>query len=250
MLQKLSRHYTTEQMPGEEGKRVWRRWSPGILSLLALAYVVHFFSASFPARQRGADFPEFYAAARIVLEGNGRQLYDLRTQEEYQKRYSGRIGTYFNHPAYEALIYLPCALFSPNAAYTVWCWLNAGLMLLFAILLSRNVLTRWGWPILTLLPLVFPAVLLDFFQGQDSLILLVLATSAILALRRNWDISAGCLFACGLFKFHLLSTLVVMLLCLRRTRASDSLATAARWPYRHTPGSSGQSRRSGNHLES
>ncbi len=214
-------------MLGEEGQPVWRRRIPGILSILALAYVVHFFSASFPARQQGADFPDFYAAARIVLQGDGHQLYDRQTQELFQEQCCGRMGTYFYHPAYETLIYLPGALFSLKAAYTLWCGMNAGLLALFSVLLSRSVLKRWRWPLLALLPLLFPSVMLNFFQGQDSLLLLVLATSSILALRRNSDLSAGCLLACGLFKFHLLLTLVLMLFCLRRTRALSAFAGGA-----------------------
>jgi hypothetical protein len=213
----FDRYTAKEMFKGE--KSAWREAVKGVLSLLALTFVVHFLVASFPARQQGADFPEFYAAARIVLEGQGHGLYDLRTQELFQRHYFNRLGTYFNHPAYETLIYLPFALFSLITAYSLWSWFNGGLLVVFVILVAKNVLPSVGWPFLILASLVFPCVLLNFFQGQDSVLLLVLITGSVLALRENKDAAAGCLLACGLFKFHLVLPLVILLLCLRKKRA-------------------------------
>ena len=103
----------------------FRLWIRRGCALLALGLIVYFLTASFPLRKQGADFPEFYAAARIVLEGRGHQLYDIATQEQFQIRYSGRIGTYFIHPAFETLIYLPFSLFPIDKAYSLWCWFTA-----------------------------------------------------------------------------------------------------------------------------
>jgi hypothetical protein len=46
-------------------------------------------------------------------------------------------------------------------------------------------------------------LLLNFMQGQDSLLLLFLLTLALVAAEQKRDLAAGCILACGLFKFHL-----------------------------------------------
>jgi hypothetical protein len=51
--------------------------------------------------------------------------------------------------------------------------------------------------------LLFVPLLLDFLQGQDSLLLLFLLTAAFVALERKQELASGCLLGCGLFKFHL-----------------------------------------------
>ncbi len=188
-------------------------------SLLALFFVGYFFAASFPSRQQGTDFPEFYSAARILWEGHGHQLYDVETQQAFQSRYFGRVGTYFNHPPFEALIYLPFALPSPTSGYALWTFANVGLIVVFALLLSRLVSGRIGWPVIALLCLLSPPLLLNLFQGQDSLLLLVFISGAILSLRAKRDVLAGCLLALAMFKFHLIIALIVLVFCLRRGRA-------------------------------
>jgi glycosyl transferase family 87 len=204
-----------------------QRWVKPGLSLLALIFVVHFFIASFPGRAKGSDFPEFYAAARMVIEGQGHQLYDPAVQEEFQIRYAGRIGTYFIHPPFEALIYLPFALFPLTTAYALWTWFNGGLLVVLSLVLSRDVLEPLTWPVVLAGLFLFPPVLLNFFEGQDALLLLLLVMAAILALKGKNDIAAGCFLACGLFKFHLIVALVVLVLRLRRVRTLMAFAACA-----------------------
>jgi hypothetical protein len=204
-----------------------QRWVKPALSLLALVVVVHFFVASFPGRAKGSDFPEFYAAARMVLEGRSHQLYDPAAQEEFQIRYAGRIGTYFIHPPFETLIYLPFALFPLTTAYALWSWFNGGLLAVLAVVLGRRVLETPRWPVVLVLLFLFPPVLLNFFEGQDALLLLLAVTAAILALKGKNDIAAGWFLACGLFKFHLILALVVLVFCLRRVRTLIAFAAGA-----------------------
>jgi hypothetical protein len=59
-------------------------------------------------------------------------------------------------------------------------------------------------------------VLVNFQQGQDSLLLLLIMTLAVVELTRNRNFRAGCLLGCGLFKFHIVLTLAVLLVLLRR----------------------------------
>lgn len=59
-------------------------------------------------------------------------------------------------------------------------------------------------------------VLLSFLQGQDSLLLLLIMALAVVELKRDRNFTAGCLLGCGLIKFHIILTLVVLVASLRR----------------------------------
>src|ERR1035438_5628363 len=74
------------------------RVAKNVLVILALAGITYFFARGFEKKAKGTDFPDFYSAARMVLEGQGHQLYDFQTQDQFQIRYVGRTGTYYIHP--------------------------------------------------------------------------------------------------------------------------------------------------------
>jgi len=195
-----------------------RRVAKDVLLVLLLGGIVAFFSVRFPPRRRGTDFPAFYAAARMVLEGHGHELYDAAAQNHYLARDAGRGGIYFFHPPFEALLYLPFAGFSLAAAYALWCAFNAILLTAAARSLVVTFAGAWDWRILLPLSLLFVPLLLTFFQGQDSMLLLFLITAAIGALHGNRRFTAGCLLGCGMFKFHLVLPVAALFLVLGRKR--------------------------------
>ena len=196
-----------------------------LLLLLALAALLGLLSRRFAAAQNGTDFPEFYAAAKMVGEGAGRQLYDPAAQDRFEIRYAGRTGTYFNHPPFEALLYWPLTRWPVGGAYLVWSLLNAGFLAVVARLLAPEVFPNRDWRVLLVLFFLFVPVLLNFLQGQDSLLLLLLLSLAFAALQREREFAAGCLLACGLFKFHMVVPLVVVLLARPTARREKRLAT-------------------------
>jgi hypothetical protein len=197
----------------------WKRWLglvQNMLLLLTVAGIVYYFVHGFEEREKGTDFPDFYAAARMVREGYGRQLYDFQAQEKFQIRYVGRTGDYYIHPPFETLVFLPICLWSLPTAYLLWCLLNLAVLAYTAIVFQRHVFKRLEWRVLLPLFFLFPPVLLSFLQGQDSLLLLLMMTLAVVELRRDRNFTAGCLLGCGLFKFHIVLMLVVLLASLRR----------------------------------
>jgi len=181
-----------------------------LLALVGLTILVLYFAQHFPQMQKGMDFADFYAAARMVRDGHGHDLYLLTAQDQYLARYSGRVGTYFIHPPFEALIYLPFSYFTVPFGYGLWCAFNAVLLLLAARLLA-NGLFPGRWPLLVLISLVFVPLLLDFMQGQDSILLLYLLCAAFVEWQQKHDFSAGCLLAGGLIKFHLAIPIAIMM---------------------------------------
>ena len=194
----------------------WVRFAQNVILLLTLAGIVYYLAHGFEERAKGTDFSDRYAATRMVLEGYGRQLYDFHAQEQFQIRYAGRIGEYYIHPPFETLLFLPICLWSMQTAYLIWCLLNVGALAYTAIVFQRHVFKRFDWRVLLPLFFLFPPVLIGFLQGQDSLLLLLVMTLSVVELRRDRNFTAGCLLGCGLFKFHIVLTLIVLLASFRR----------------------------------
>ena len=113
-------------------------------------------------------------------------------------------------------MFLPICLWSLPTAYLLWCLLNVAVLAYTARVFQRHVFKRLEWRVLLPLFFLFPPVLLSFLQGQDSLLLLLIMTLAVVELTRDRNFSAGCLLACGLFKFHIVLALVVLLASLGR----------------------------------
>src|SRR5579864_2403707 len=90
---------------GKSRRRLAQLFVSGILCLHLLLFV----GAWSRVRQGYPDFTIFYTAARMVREGLGHQLYDLRAQyrvqEEFAKGIQSRVGPLpYIHPPFEVLI--------------------------------------------------------------------------------------------------------------------------------------------------
>jgi hypothetical protein len=177
------------------------------LACAAAAIGMHFSSSL-----QGSDFPDFYCAARMLLDGRGRQLYDAALQYRYQAEYAGRVGTLYIHPPFEALLYLGVAWLPLKYAYILWSFLSLLLLSVSARQLAKAALPAWDWRILAVFALTFVPLLLCLIQGQDSVLMLLLVVSAFVDLRLRRDFSAGCWLALGLFKFQIVLPIVVVLL--------------------------------------
>jgi TRAP-type C4-dicarboxylate transport system permease small subunit len=202
-----------KNLPRDSNRRVEiRDVARSLLLLLGLAALPPYIARYFPDIEQGTDFREFYAAAKLVQAGRGHELYQSGTQNEFQVRYFRGMGTYFNHPPFEIPLYMPFAFFPPVYGHWLWCVFNVGLLMAVAKLLGRHVLKDYGWSIVLLAFLMFVPLLLDFLQGQDSIVLLLVLVSTFLALRNRHEFAGGCLLACGLFKPHLSLPVLVALL--------------------------------------
>jgi len=182
-----------------------------LMLLVLLSALTAFFCAHFSASSHGTDFPDFYSASRLLIAGHGHELYDVQVQRQFQSRYVGRVGTLYIHPPFEAVLYLVVAWLPLNSAYTLWTVLNLAFLTLIARKLANEVLATWDWRLLLMASLTFVPVLLNFLQGQDSVLLLLFVTLAFTALRSNRAFAAGCWLGLGLFKFNLVLPLALVL---------------------------------------
>jgi hypothetical protein len=180
------------------------------------------------------DFTTFYSGASILRQGLRRQLYDEATQYRVQLQFAAGVSTRqgplpYIHPPFEALLFIPFTWVSYPTAYMLWDVLNLVFLLLLFYLLRPAVpwfrqVPAVGW---LLGCLAFFPVFFALLQGQDILLLVLLFGVTYVLLRRNIDLVAGCCLGLGVFRFHLVLPLVLILLYQKRSRVmAGFLATA------------------------
>jgi len=172
-----------------------------------------------------SDFTIYYCAGTMVRDGLGHQLYDGAAQFAVQKKFAPdvpiRLGALpFNHPPFEALVFVPFSYVSYPSAFVAWALANLAMLLSIPSLLPSQLrsLSIYSWPLWMLASLGFFPIFFSLLQGQDAILLLFLYTLAFSALNHNRDTLAGGLLALGLFKPHLVLPFVVLLLAQGRKK--------------------------------
>jgi hypothetical protein len=169
-------------------------------------------------RKGDPDFTVYYTAALILREQRAAALYDPATQRAVQWEFAAdtdiRRGPLpYIHPPFEALIFLPLTYFDYTAAF--WLWNLVDLLLLFLITrwlrqLVPSVRTIPLWQSVLALLAFFP-VFANFLQGQDAILLLLVFVLAFRALDRGAVFLTGCWLGLGLFKYHFIVPMVLIL---------------------------------------
>jgi Glycosyltransferase family 87 len=180
------------------------------------------------------DFRIFYTAGLMLRRGEGHVLYDDALQSRTQREFvpvstADNSPLPYNHPPFEAVLYVPFTYVPFLRAYSLWFLVN-GLLLAISIYTVRPWIARAAaeFPeLLFLAPLAFFPVFYAFMQGQDSILLLTLYCLAYAAFRRERDAQAGVWLGLGLFKFHLVLPFAFILLLARRWRAIGGIALSA-----------------------
>lgn len=168
------------------------------------------------------DFASFYTAGYIVRVGQSAHLYNpglqWQVQQQFARNVKTRVGPLpYIRPPFEALLFAPFSYFSYPTACLLWLALKIiGLLVLpFMLPLGGRAGGR-AWK--ALFCLAFFPVGFDLVQGQDSIVLLIIVTAAFRFLIRGANFSSGAILALGLFKFHIIIPLFLILLFLKRTR--------------------------------
>lgn len=214
--------------------RFWSVAGWGIIGALVIAFaattVAH--SADSPTRL-GGDFPAFYGAGRIVLEGDVADLYDPDRQAAAQEDLipSGSGHLRFAYPPPVAALYAPLATLPYKVAYVIQSALMAG-ALVASFWLIRDLLPRRRPPGVviaavtgTYLPIAGAVAL-----GQN-IALVVLSYSAAWRLAHDRrDLVAGLALGMAFFKPQYAIPLLGLFLVRRRWRVVvGALAAGAAW---------------------
>ena len=180
------------------------------------------------------DFTVFYTAAKTLRAGLGLQLYESGTQRAVQQEFASdsdiRHGALpYIHPPFEALLFLPFTFLRYSSAFLLWNLLN-----LFFLALLARVLRDWveclcavpAWEIVAACLAFFP-ILANFHQGQDAILLLLMVVLACRALDRRSHFVAGCWLGLGVFKYHLILPLALILVIWNGRRLLAGFAAMA-----------------------
>ena len=197
--------------PDRTRKRAFSSRAKTLILLLFVFFLAAFAGERLSESLLGTDFPDFYCAARMLAEGHGHQLYDAAAQRQCQARYTGRVGTLYIHPPFEAVLYLAVAWLPLRRAYLLWSLLSLAFLGASVRRLANERLLPWDWRLALAASLTFVPLLLCLMQGQDSLLLLLLVVFAFTALRGGRTFAAGCWLGLGLFKFQIVVPLALVL---------------------------------------
>jgi hypothetical protein len=195
-----------------------------LLVVVCVTGIMTLYYKRFLEAGQGTDFPHFYCAAKIVAAGLGHQLYDISLQWEFQRRYTGRVGNFFIHPPFETLIYLPFAGLPIQAAYLAWTLFNLVVLAVAAWLFHSRLSLSISPGLILVLLLSFVPVSLNFLQGQDTILLLLVFVLTCVALGEGKNFEAGCLLALGLFKFQFALPAAVIFLASRKGASRERFA--------------------------
>ncbi len=177
-----------------------------------------------------ADFSYLYAAGKIVRQGSASDLYDYETQARVQREYTvHRDSLHFNHPPFEAVLFVPFTYFSYPTAYLLWVLANLYVLGLVAFLLEPHAIHFGTGDRLLVVAISIVPLLAVLLQGQDSILLLLVYTLVYLSLRSNRQFAAGCFLAAGLFRFQLVLPFLIALCARKKARVFWGFAVVGAW---------------------
>lgn len=171
------------------------------------------------------DYSIFYTAGTMLRHGQGSFLYNDLAQLDVQRQFAAVAQTRsgplpYNHPPFEAALFVPLTYLSFLRSYELWMALNLGLLGGIVFFLRARIPDLQAIPfwMVALAALAFFPVAYALMQGQDSILLLGVYCLTFVWLRRSRDFEAGAWLGLGLFKFHLILPFVFILLLRRRIR--------------------------------
>jgi hypothetical protein len=171
------------------------------------------------------DFTTFYMAGKMVRDGHGGELYDLRAEWRVQQEFAPWVSIRqaalpYMHAPFEALVFVPFALLPYGAAFMLWDGLNLVMLFLLPCLLRpyMPVLRQVSVWLIFGIELAYFPVFFVLLQGQDVILLLLFYVLAFIALKKNREAQAGFWLAMGLFRFHLILPFVLVLFLGRKYR--------------------------------
>jgi Glycosyltransferase family 87 len=174
------------------------------------------------------DFSMTYIGSRMVYLGQGPKLYDLAEQKKLKSALlKDSEPLIYEHPPFEALLLSPLGALPYKAAYLLWGFVNISIWLGLPWLLRpyapvpRDDLSYLG------LWLFFAPLGVTLFQGQSSLVILLLYSIAFICLKRGHDFGAGLALGLALLKFQFVIPLVLIFVLRRKWKVIKGLVTMA-----------------------
>ena len=197
-----------------------------VLFLLAmtLSHAAMVFKLAPSLRAGYQDFTIFYTAGTMVRTGQASVLYDPVAQYRIEKEFAPDVrirhaALPYIHSPFEALIFVPFTFFGYVPAYALWSALNLAIHVFSLILLRKHFAEIQVLPpaLLGLAAAGFFPIAIGLIQGQDTILVLLSIVLAMVLLKDGRDTAAGAALGLGLFKFHFIGPLA-LILAMRRPR--------------------------------
>jgi len=165
------------------------------------------------------DFGIYYCAGAVARQGQADHFYDNRTIFAVEQQFAQDVPLFrrsllYTHPPFEALLFLPFSNFSYVTAYVLWGVLNLILLACVPVLLRPHLPALQSYPawLWVLAMLAFFPTFYALLEGQDAIVFLFFCSLAFVELKRERWAIAGMWLALGLFKFHLVLPVLLLLL--------------------------------------
>ena len=170
------------------------------------------------------DFLNLYTGASLARDGQFDHLYDLSVQRVRQLEIlpGNPDFSLFPRPPLQALLYVPLTWMPYDTAFRVFLGLEYAGLAVFIFWAFR----RFGSAALVWCA-CSPVAVFAIAEGQDAVLLLMLALGAFLLLERKRDFASGILLGLMLVKFHLFLLVPVAILVQRRWRMLAGYTAAA-----------------------
>ena len=195
----------------------------------AVLLVSAVFWADRPPTVEKTDFSVTYIGSRMIYLGQGAKLYDLAEQRKLkQSLLKDAEPLIYEHPPFEALLLAPLGALPYKTAYLLWGLINVALWLSLTRLLRPFAPAPQDELAYLALWLLFAPLGVALFQGQSSIILLLVYALTFISLKRGHDFRAGAILGLGLFKFQFIVPFALIFLLRRRWKFMKGfVATAA-----------------------
>jgi hypothetical protein len=217
----------------------WKR-AVTYASLVGLLYMLAWgsstFSGSAPLTRNGepitGDYIAFYAAGRMLLNGQAAQLYEPTSFRAVQREVVNfavpNLYDPFRNPPFFAIPFAPLALLDVLPSFAIWSALSlACLAAAIWLALAELPSVRPHWRALGVLVLTFEPVYRGLISGQNADLSLLLYALIYRSIRAGREPAAGFWAALGLFKPQLFLVFPIVFAASRRWRALGTYALVA-----------------------
>lgn len=171
-----------------------------------------------------SDFQGFYDAATIIDSGDGARLYDLSLYDQPRLKNILKVPGivvkhYYIHAPFEAIFFLPLArLPFVTAAWVWWSFSLLCAFLTFFVLLPFIASIKERIELGLVSVTFFIPTICTLFQGQDTIVTLLLFAICYRSLVRGRYVLAGCTLAIAMYKPPLALPMILLLAVVSKER--------------------------------
>jgi len=194
------------------------------LLAMAVSHVAMVLNVAHSLKNGYQDFTIFYTAGTMVRTGQTSTLYDPDAQYRVEKQFAPDVhirhaALPYIHTPFEALLFVPLTFVGYVLAYVLWTALNVALIGLSLVLLRKHFaeIAELSPMLLGLAAAGFFPIAIGLIQGQDTILVLLSVVLSMIFLKDGRDAMAGSALGLGLFKFHFIGPLA-LILAIRRPR--------------------------------